>query len=180
MCRVLSVSVGGFSAWMKRPPSAREREDGKISKEIVHMYHQHRGRYGSPRIHEQLRDAGIHIGRKRVVRLMKQAQLAAHHHTHRVVTTHADPAATPAENVLDRAFEAQAPNTKWTADVTSIATGMGWMYLAAVLDLYSRRIVGWAMAAKQDETLVEQALAMALLHRKPEGGLLHHSDRGCQ
>src|SRR5258707_15274047 len=111
---------------------------------------------------------------------MKQAQLTAYHTTHRGVTTHADPLASHAENVLDRAFEAEGPNEKWVADVTSIATECGWMYLAAVLDLSSRRIVGWAMAAKQDETLVEQALAMALTHRKPEAGLLHHSDRGCQ
>ena len=165
---------------MKRPRSARQREDGEITKEIVSISHQQKGRYGSPRIHNQLCDEGIRVGRKRVVRLMKQEHLAAHHHTHRVVTTHADPAAIPAENVLDRVFEAQAPNTKWVADVTSIATGMGWMYLAAVLDLYSRRIVGWSMAAKQDEPLVEQALRMAFPHRQPGAGLLHHSERGCQ
>lgn len=180
MCRVLSVSVGGFYAWMKRPPSAREQEDGKIAERIGDIYQQHKGRYGSPRIHQQLRDEGIHVGRKRVTRLMKQAQLAAHHTTHRVGTTQADPAASPAKNVLDRDFEAEHPNEKWVADVTYIATGCGWMYLAAVMDLYSRRIVGWAMAAKQDETLVEQALAMAVTHRKPAAGLLHHSDRGCQ
>ena len=180
MCRVLSVSVGGFYAWRKRPPSEREREDGELTAQIVNIYQQHKGRYGSPRIHAQLHDEGIHVGRKRVVRLMKQAHLAAHHTTHRVVTTYADPAATPAENVLDRAFEAEGPNQKWVADVTYIATGSGWMYLAAVLDLYSRRIVGWAMAANQDEALVEQALSMAMTHRKPEVGLLHHSDRGCQ
>ena len=180
MCRVLSVSIGGFYAWLKRPPSAREREDGEITQQIVNIYQQHQGRYGSPRIHEQLRDEGIHVGRKRVVRLMKQAQLAAHHRTHRVMTTHADPAATPAANVLDRAFQADRPNEKWVADVTYIATGSGWMYLAVVLDLFSRRVVGWAMSGKQDEALVEQALAMAVTHRKPAAGLLHHSDRGCQ
>lgn len=180
MCRVLSVSVGGFYAWRKRPPSAREQEDGNIAERIVGIYQQHKGRYGSPRIHQQLHDEGIHVGRKRVIRLMKQAQLAAHSTTHRGVTTHADPKAEPAENVLDRAFQAEGPNEKWVADVTYIPTGCGWMYLAAVMDLFSRRIVGWAMAARQDETLVEQALAMAVTHRKPEAGLLHHSDRGCQ
>jgi putative transposase len=157
MCRVLSVSKAGFYAWLKRPPSAREQEDGKIAERVVEIYRQHKGRYGSPRIHQQLHDEGIHVGRKRVIRLMKQAQLAAHHTTHRVMTTHADPAATPAENVLDRAFEAERPNDKWVADVTYIATGAGWMYLAAVMDLYSRRIVGWAMGARQDETLVQHA-----------------------
>lgn len=106
MCRVLSVSVGGFYAWRKRPPSPREQEDGIMTEQIVNIYHQHHGRYGSPRIHVQLRDEGIHVGRKRVVRLMKQAQLAAHYTTHRVVTTHADPKAMPADNVFDRAFQA--------------------------------------------------------------------------
>ena len=107
MCRVLLVSKGGFYNWLKRPPSAREQEDGQIAERIVDIYHQHKGRYGSPRIHQQLHDEGIHVGRKRVIRLMKQAQLAAHHTTHRVVTTQADPSATPADNVLDRAFEAE-------------------------------------------------------------------------
>jgi transposase InsO family protein len=112
MCRVLEVSVGGFYAWRNRPPSTREREDGKIAERIVAIYHQHKGRYGSPRIHQQLQDEGIRVGRKRVIRLMKQVQLAAHHTTHRVVTTHADPAAAPAENVLDRVFEAEHPNAR--------------------------------------------------------------------
>jgi transposase InsO family protein len=145
MCRVLGVSKGGFYNWLKRPPSARDQEDGQIAERIVDIYQQHKGRYGSPRIHHQLQDEGIHVGRKRVIRLMKQEQLAAYHTTHRVVTTQADPAAVPAENVLNRAFEADHPNEKWVADITYIATGVGWMYLAAVLDLYSRRIVGWAM-----------------------------------
>ena len=178
LCRVLSVSVGGFYAWVKRPASAREREDGALSKQITSIYQQHQGRYGSPRIHAQLRDEGVHIGYKRVVRLMKQAGLAARHRTHRVVTTRADPTATPAENVLDRDFEAEEPNQKWVCDVTYIGTVAGWLYLAAVLDLYSRRVVGWAMAAKQDEELVHQALRMAVTHRQPGTGLLHHSDRG--
>lgn len=177
---MLCVSVGGFYAWRKRHPSTRKQEDGIITQHIVSIYHQHQGRYGSPRIHAQLRDEGIRVGRKRVVRLMQQVRLAAHHTTHRVVTTHADPKAMPADNVLDRAFEAQRPNEKWVADVTYIATGSGWMYLAVVLDLFSRRVVGWAMSGRQDEKFVEQAVAMAVIHRKPSGGLLHHSDRGCQ
>ena len=127
MCRVLAVSVGGFSKWLKRPPEASEQEYGKIAERIAAIYQQHQGRYGSPRIHQQLRDEGIRVGRKRVIRLMKQAQLAAHSTTHRVMTTHADPTATPAENVLDRAFEAERPNEKWVADVTSIPTGNGWI-----------------------------------------------------
>lgn len=112
MCRVLSVPVGRFYAWRKRPPGAREQEDGKTAERIVTISHQHKGRYGSLHIHEQLRDEGIHVGRKRVIRLMKQGQLAAHHMTHRVVTTHADPTAMPAENVLNRAFEAEHPSAE--------------------------------------------------------------------
>ncbi len=180
MCRVLGVSKGGFYNWLKRPPSAREQEDGKIAERLVGIYQQHKGRYGSPRIHQQLHNEGIHVGRKRVIRLMKQEQLATHHTIHTHVTTKADPGATPAENVLDHSFEAERPNEKWASDVTYIATGAGWLYLAAVMDLYSRRIVGWAMAARQDETLVDQALSMAVTHRKPGAGLLYHSDRGCQ
>jgi len=180
LCRVLSVSVGGFYAWVKRPLCMREREDGELTKHITSIYHQHQGRYGSPRIHVQLRDEGIGVGYKRVVRLMKQTGLAARHRTHRVVTTRADPNATPADNVLDRDFEAEEPDQKWVCDVTYIGTAVGWLYLAAVLDLSSRRVVGWAMAAKQDEALVHQALVMAVTHRRPQAGLLHHSDRGCQ
>jgi putative transposase len=160
--------------------SAREWEDGVLTEQIVEIFQAHRGVYGSPRIHAALRDVGIHVGYKRVVRLMKQANLSAHCRTHRVVTTRLNPLAPAADNVLDRAFEAEGPNQKWAADVTYIRTASGWLYLAVVLDLFSRRIVGWAMAATFDETLVEQALSLALAQRKPGAGLLHHSDRGCQ
>ena len=180
MCHVLGVSVGGFYAWRKRPKSSREREDGELTEKIVAIFQAHRGVYGSPRIHAVLAEQGIHIGRKRVVRLMQQVRLSAHCRTHRVVTTKANPKAKVAENVLDRQFEADHPNQKWVADVTYVATASGWLYLAVVLDLFSRRIVGWAMAATFDSELVEQALSMALTRRKPGAGLLHHSDRGCQ
>ena len=151
-----------------------------LKEQIVEIFQAHRGVYGSPRIHAVLQDQGVHCGRKRVIRLMQQERLSAHCRTHRVVTTRANPLAQAAENVLDRAFLAEKPNRKWVADVTSISTDSGWMYVAAVLDLFSRRVVGLAMAATFDEKLVEQALAMAVTHRKPEAGLLHHSDRGCQ
>jgi putative transposase len=180
MCRVLEVSVSGFYAWRKRPQSAREREDGELAERIVGIFQEHRGVYGSPRIHSALQDEGIHVGRKRVVRLMQQVRLSAHCRTHRVVTTRANPLARVAENVLDRDFEAEQPNQKWVCDATYIATGSGWLYLAVVLDLFSRRVVGWAMGATFDSVLVEQALSMALTQRKPGAGLLHHSDRGCQ
>lgn len=180
MCRILEVSVSGFYAWRKRPASAREREDGELAERIVEIFQDHRGVYGSPRIHAALSDEGIHVGRKRVVRLMQRVRLSAHCRTHRVVTTRANPAAPVARNVLDRDFEAEEPNRKWVADVTYIATASGWLYLAVVLDLFSRRVVGWAMAATFDTALIEQALSMALTQRKPGAGLLHHSDRGCQ
>jgi len=146
----------------------------------VEIFQAHRGVYGSPRIHAVLAEQGIRIGRKRVVRLMQQVRLSAHCRIHRVVTTYANPQARVAENVLNREFEAEQPNQKWVADVTYVATASGWLYLAVVLDLFSRRIVGWAMAATFDEQLVERALSMALTQRKPTAGLLHHSDRGCQ
>ena len=158
MCRVLEVSVSGFYAWRKRPVSAREREDGELAERIVEIFQEHRGVYGSPRIHAALADEDIHVGRKRVVRLMQQVRLSAHCRTHRVVTTRANPAAPVAPNVLDRDFEAEQPNTKWVTDVTYIATASGWLYLAVVLDLFSRRVVGWAMAATFDAALIEQAL----------------------
>jgi transposase InsO family protein len=177
---VLGVTTGGFYAWRKRPKSSREREDGELTEKIVEIFQAHRGVYGSPRIHAALAEQGIHIGRKRVVRLMQQVRLSAYCRTHRVVTTKANPQARVAENVLDRQFEADGPNQKWVADVTSVSTASGWLYLAVVLDLFSRRVVGWAMAATFDAELVEQALSMALTQRKPAAGLLHHSDRGCQ
>lgn len=180
MCRVLEVSVSGFYAWRKRPVSARTREDGELAERIVEIFQEHRGVYGSPRIHAALQDEGIRVGRKRVVRLMQQARLSAHCRIHRVVTTRANPLAPVAENVLNREFEADHPNQKWAGDVTYIKTEAGWLYLAVVLDLFSRRVVGWAMDAAFDEPLIEQALSMALIQRKPEAGLLHHSDRGCQ
>jgi transposase InsO family protein len=158
----------------------RKREDGTLTEQIVAIFEGHRGVYGSPRIHAALKDQGVHCGRKRVVRLMRQKGLMAHHRIHRVVTTRANPQVHAVENVLNRQFEADQPNKKWVADVTYIATAQGWMYLAIVLDLYSRRVVGWAMADTFDENLVEQAMCMALTQRKPEAGLLHHSDRGSQ
>lgn len=180
MCRVLGVSAGGFYAWRKRPQSSREREDGELTEKIVEIFQTHRGVYGSPRIHAALRDQGIHMGRKRVVRLMQRVRLSAHGRTHRVVMTKANPLARVAEHGLAREFEAEQPNQKWGADVTSISTASGWLSLAVVLDLFSRRVVGWAMEATFDSALVEQALSMALMQRKPGAGLFHHSDRGGQ
>lgn len=180
MCRVLEVSVSGYYAWLKRAPSRRSQEDARLGERIVRIYQSNRQVYGSPRIHAVLRAEGQACGRKRVARLMRNRGLSAKLHRHRTRTTdsqHGDPVA---ENVLARDFTATAPNTKWVADITAIWTMQGWLYLAVVLDIYSRMVVGWAMDAHRDAALVEHALQMALLRRHPEPGLLHHSDRGSQ
>jgi putative transposase len=160
--------------------SQHQREDGQLAEHIQAAYHANRGVYGSPRVHAELQAQGIRCARKRVARLMRELGLAARRPRHRTVTTRSDPSAQVAPNLLDRDFTATRPNEKWTGDITAIWTYEGWLYLAAVLDLYSRRVVGWAMAASQDETLVEMALRMAVLQRCPQAGLLHHTDRGCQ
>jgi len=160
--------------------SHHQREDGQLAKHIQAAYHANRGVYGSPRVHAELQAQGITCSRKRVARLMREQELTARRHRHRTVTTHSDPGARVAPNRLDRDFAATHPNEKWTGDITAIWTYEGWLYLAAVLDLFSRRVVGWAMAASADETLVEMALCMALLQRRPQAGLLHHTDRRCQ
>jgi putative transposase len=180
LCETLSVSVSGYYAWRNRPMCQHQREDGHLCAHMQAAYHANRGVYGSPRVHAELQAQGIKCARKRVARLMRELELAARRPRHRTKTTHSDPNARVAPNCLDRDFTATSPNEKWTGDITAIWTYEGWLYLAAVLDLFSRRVVGWAMAASADETLVEMALRMALLQRRPQAGLLHHTDRGCQ
>jgi putative transposase len=169
MCQVLEVSVSGYYAWKQRAASARMRQVHEATHQV----------YGSRRIRAELAEQGSSCGRKRVVRLMRQHGLEARRR-HRTVTTdsqHSDPVA---PNLLDRDFSAVAPNTKWVTDITGVWTAEGWLFVAVVLDLFSRLVVGWAMAAHRDAQLVEQALQMALLRRHPAAGLLHHSDRGSQ
>lgn len=178
LCETLNVSVSGYYAWRKRPMSSQQREDGQLAEHVQAAYHANRGVYGSPRVHAELQAQGIKCARKRVARLMRELELAACRPRHRTRTTRSDPSARVAPNRLDRDFTATHPNEKWTGDITAIWTYEGWLYLAAVLDLFSRRVVGWAMAASADETLVEMALRMALLQRHPQAGLLHHTDRG--
>ncbi len=178
MCRVLEVSVSGYYAWCKRPASQHSREDARLAEQVKTAFQVNRGVYGSPRVHAELQAQDIHCGRKRVARLMRGQGLAARKAAHRTITTHSDPAAQVAPDLLGRDFHAEKPDTKWVADTTSIWTAEGWLSLAVVLDLYSRMVVGWSMAATQDARLVVQALEMALARRRPEAGLLHHSDRG--
>lgn len=178
MCRVLEVSVSGFYAWLKRPPSRHSREDAQLAEQIKTIFQANRRVYGSPRVHAELRDQGIKCAPKRVARLMREQELFAQRPRHRTVTTHSAPGAQVAPNLLKRDFSAERPNTKWVADTPYIWTAEGWLYLAVVLDLFSRMVVGWSMAAVQDATLVVQALHMAIVRRRPQAGLLHHTDRG--
>jgi putative transposase len=180
MCRVLDVSESGFYAWRKRPVCQRQREDAQLTEEMRQEFSAHQGRYGSPRLHVELRDRGRSVARKRVARLMREAGLCAKHKRRRALTTHRDPSHPVAPNLLNREFTASAPNKKWVTDITYIPTMQGWLYLSVILDLYSRMVVGWSMSGNCDEKLVERALDQALARRRPKAGLLHHSDRGSQ
>ena len=180
LCETLGVSLSGYYAWKKRPLSQHRQEDQQLAERIHAVYQVNRQVYGSPRIHAELRDQGISVSRKRVARLMREQGLVAARRRHRTITTHSEPGARVAPNLLDQEFTATRPNEKWTGDITAIWTYEGWLYLAVVLDLYSRRVIGWAMAATQDEALIEQAFRMALLARHPSVGVLFHSDRGSQ
>lgn len=178
MCRVLSVSVSGYYAWCKRPQSQHARSDAELAEHVKIVFQANRGVYGSPRVHAELRDQGIRCARKRVARLMQEQELFAQRPRHRTITTKSEPGAQLAPNLLQRDFTASQPNTRWLADTTYRWTAEGWLYLAVVLDLFSRMVVGWSMAATQDAMLVVQALQMAIARRRPQAGLLHHSDRG--
>ena len=180
MCRVLEVCESGFYAWRGRTPSQRSQEDSHLGERIVQLSHANRQVYGSPRIHAALHAEGKRCGRKRVARLMRSQGLRVCPPRHRTRTTDSQHDHPVAPNLLNRDFTASAPNTKWVADITAIWTAEGWLYLAVVLDLFSRMVVGWAMDSHRDELLVEQACMMALARRRPEPGLVHHSDRGSQ
>jgi putative transposase len=178
MCQVLEVSVSGYYAWTKRPPSQHSREDAHLAEQVKTVFQANRRVYGSPRVHAELRAQGIACARKRVARLMREQELFAQRPRHRTMTTKSEPGAQVAPNLLQRDFSADEPDTKWVADTIYIWTAEGWLYLAVVLDLFSRMVVGWSMAATQDATLVVHALHTAITRRRPQAGLLHHSDRG--
>jgi putative transposase len=178
MCRMLEISVSGYYAWRKRAPSLHSREDAQLAEKVKTAFQENRCVYGSPRVHAELRAQGLHCARKRVARLMREQGLFARRPRHRTITTHSEKGAQVAPNLLQRDFHADEPNSTWVADTTYIWTTEGWLFLAVVLDLFSRMVVGWSMAALQDATLVVHALHMALARRRPQAGLLHHSDRG--
>ncbi len=180
LCQALDVSVSGYYAWRDRPVSQHCREDAQLAAEIQQIFLDHRQVYGSPRIHAVLKARGMPCSRKRVVRLMQQLGLSAGHKRSRKPTTKSDPRARFAPNRLNREFSAEEPNSKWVTDTKAVETAEGWLYLAVILDLFSRMVVGWAMAATEDEQLVELALRMAVVQRHPPTGLLHHSDRGSE
>jgi len=180
ICRVLEVSPSGYYAWRTRPESARSRADRRLRKEIRSIFDESRETYGSPRIHGELRDRGIRCGRKRVARLMKDQQLEPKKARRFRVTTISAPAHEKAPNILNRQFEVDEPDTAWVGDITYLWTPEGWLYLAVLLDLYSRRVIGWALSTEMTQDLVLAALNRAIFERNPEAGLLHHSDRGSQ
>lgn len=179
MCRVLAVSPSGFYAWRDRPACARARRDQQLRVLIRASHEASRCRYGSPRVHEDLRAQGEAVSRKRVVRLMRLEGLRARARKRFKSTTMSEHDQPVAANVLDRDFVADAPNQRWVADTTEFVIGSsGKLYLAAVLDLFSRFLVGWAVSAINDRHLVIKALQTALKRRRPPLGVLHHSDQG--
>lgn len=180
LCRVLHVSSSGYYAWRTRQPSARAQADAALTERITASHDRSRGLYGAPRIHADLAAEGVQCGRKRVARLMRAAGIVGCHRRRPVVTTVRDASIVATEDHLQRQFVATAPNQRWTADITYVPTWTGFLYLAVVLDIYSRRIVGWAMADHLRTELVLAALDMALWNRHPAPGVIHHSDHGCQ
>lgn len=182
MCQFLGVSRSGYYAWRRRPESQRSVDDRRLLKEIRRIHAASGGVYGAPKITAELNAQGYPCGRHRVARLMRQAGIQGCPKRKFKVTTERDPSHAVADNLLQQDFSASRPNQYWVADITYISTQEGWLYLAVVMDLYSRRIVGWSMSRWISRHLVIDALRMALGGRQPEAGqsLLHHSDRGAQ
>ena len=180
LCRCLGVSRQGFYAYVKRPPSERARRDQELCEAILRIFEASRGTYGSPRMLAALRAEGVRTSKRRVERLMRELGLQAREPKRYRVTTLADVSHPVAQNTLDRDFRADAPDQRWVTDITYIWTDEGWVYLAAIVDLFSRAVVGWALEDDLSTELPLRALRNALTRREPEPGLMHHSDRGCQ
>ena len=179
MCRVLEVSASGYYAWRRRMMSVRAIEDEQLQQRIRTIHLLSRRTYGVPRIHMELRDEGTRIGRKRVARLMRAAALRGVSRRKTTVTTRRNRSARPAPDLVDRQFVADKPNVLWVADITYVPTWSGFLYLAVVLDVWSRKIVGWSMTTPLRTSLVTSALNMAIAQRSPSD-VIHHSDQGCQ
>lgn len=181
MCRVLGVSTSGYYAWRGREKSERAQADDRLRELIVQVHQESRGTYGAPRIHAELAlTYGIRCSRKRVARLMREAGIAGVHRRRLCGCTRRDPEREPYPDLVNRDFTVDAPNQVWVADLTQHPTGEGWLYLAVVLDLYSRMVVGWAMGEHSSAELVVAAVNMALWRRRPTGQVIHHSDQGTQ
>jgi len=179
MARVLGVSTAGYYAWRSRPPSARCIADDALLKRVRTIHAGSRGTYGAPRVHAELRDEGRAVGKKRIARLMRTAGIVGISRRRGIVTTRRDHNARPAPDLVDRNFTADRLDQLWVADITYVPTAMGFLYLAVVLDAFSRRIVGWAMETHLRTELVLAALEMAVGQRKPTN-VIHHSDQGAQ
>jgi putative transposase len=180
-CRLLGVSRSGYYEWERRAPSDRALTDVWLTEKIRAIHDAHRGVYGAPRIHAELRLAhGIYVGRKRVERLMRQAGVSGMVRRKRGRTSISVPGVRVADDLVERRFRPAGPNQLWVAVVTYLRTWQGWLYLAAVQDAYSRAIVGWSMADHMRAELVVDALQMAVARRRPDPGLIHHSDQGSQ
>jgi putative transposase len=183
MCRVLAVSKAGYYAWVKRPPSARAKADAQLAVAIRAVHRRSRATYGSPRVHAELRATGVRVSEKRVARVMRAAGVRAKQRRRFRVTTDSRHGEPVAPNVLARQFgvgQVGGADRVWAGDITYVPTREGWLYLAVVLDLASRRVIGWAMRHTLERGLTLDALTMAVAQRRPAAGVLHHSDRGSQ
>jgi putative transposase len=180
LCTVLGVSASGYFAWRARPASRRQREDMVVLAHVRSAFARSKGTYGSPRMTCELQGEGLRVGRRRTARLMRENGLVARRKRRFKRTTDSHHALPVAPNLVDRDFAAERPNQKWAADISYIWTGEGWLYLAVVLDLFARRVVGWAVSERLHKELALAALRKALAIRRPGAGLIHHSDRGSQ
>jgi transposase InsO family protein len=180
MCRMVSVSRSGYYQWRQRPISAREQADQVLAKDIKRIFDDEKGRPGSPRITRRLQEEGLSTGRHRVARIMRDNGLRAKAAKKYKATTNSNHSLPVAPNLLEQNFTADAPDQKWVSDITYIGTEEGWLYLAVVLELYSRRVLGWSIAERMTATLVCDALTMALWRRRMPKGVIVHSDRGSQ
>lgn len=182
LCSVLNVTRQGYWAWKRRPPGPRRQEDERLKPLVLAAWEESDRTYGAPRVHAELRlGAGVRVGKKRVARLMREQRIqGVSRRRGWVRTTIQDPHTAPAPDLVRRDFTATRPDQTWVADITYVPTYEGWLFLAAVMDLYSRKIVGWSMRDDLEAPLVVDAISMAIARRKPKPGLVHHSDRGSQ
>jgi len=180
VCRVFGISPSTYYSWERKQQSERARRDGELLASIRRIFAKFRGRYGAPRVHNELVGEGISVSRKRVARLMREAGLKAKGRRKYKATTDSNHALPVAPNLLDRDFATERPDMAWVSDITYLWTRQGWMYLAIIVDLYSRKVVGWSLAERMTAALVCNALDAAVRLRRPEPGLIFHSDRGSQ